>query len=103
MPDIELLRSSINKQDMNLQTNIDMTDSMLTQLYSLVASISSLLQGQSYWDNNKKISEDLFKTYFNMSINLARQIMKLDELDKTIEELKDQNRIAPPQRDAQNY
>ena len=103
MPDIELLRSSINKQDMNLQTNIDMTDSMLTQLYSLVASISSLLQGQSYWDNNKKISEDLFKTYFNMSINLARQIMKLDELDKTIEQLKDQNSIAPPQRDAQNY
>jgi hypothetical protein len=43
MPDVELLRSSINKQDYSVQTNLDVTDSMLTQLYTLVASVSSLL------------------------------------------------------------
>ena len=38
-----------------------------------------------------------------MSVNIAKSSMKLDELNTTIDGLKEKNSIAPPQRDSQNY
>ena len=56
-----------------------------------MAGMSQLLQGQKYWDNNKKISEELFQAYFGMSVSVAQNLLKFNDLETEVAEMKEQN------------
>lgn len=49
--------------------------------------MSENIQGQAYWDNNKRISNDLFQIHFNMSISIAKEVTFFDTLDQHIQDI----------------
>jgi len=81
IPSKEELLPEIVKYQGFLKDNMSMADMLLTELYSNFAAMSENIQGQAYWDNNKRISEDLFQIHFNMSISIAKEVTFFDTLD----------------------
>jgi hypothetical protein len=87
IPTKEILIPEITKYQGFLKDNMAMADMLLTELYSNFAAMSENIQGQAYWDNNKRISNDLFQIHFNMSISIAKEVTFFDTLDQHIQEI----------------
>ena len=62
--------------------------------YSQKATLNEQLQGQVFWDNNNRISDDLYDLHFNMSISLAKEVSFFDQLDTHIQEMKEKKDIG---------
>lgn len=87
IPPKETLVPEIVKYQGFLKDNMAMADMLLTELYSNFAAMSENIQGQAYWDNNKRISNDLFQIHFNMSISIAKEVTFFDTLDQHIQDI----------------
>ena len=71
----------ISSADRELIGILRETDETLAWQYSMKAATNEQLQGQAFWDNNKRISEELFQLHFNMSISIAKEVSFCDTLD----------------------
>ena len=82
------LDEAVNEQDYSLQNLITDSNERLTEMYAHASGMSTLLQGQKYWDNNKQISEDLFQIYFSMAKKLAEQLNVFELRESHLTELR---------------
>lgn len=71
-------------QDYYIQPTLKQTEEAFNKLRDHFAQITDTLRGQQLWDNNQKISRDLFQSYFQMSVAVAKEMMflqnKLEEI-----------------------
>jgi hypothetical protein len=60
----------IKKTDFLTMQAFYKVESNLAQVSGHFGSIAEALEGQVFWNHTKKISEDLFQDYFNMSMQV---------------------------------
>lgn len=58
------LMSQVAVQDYYIRPTLKQTEDSFNKLRDHFAQISDTLRGQQLWDNNQKISRDLFQSYF---------------------------------------
>lgn len=86
--------SQIQDADFNLHKELHKAEQNLAAVSSHFQAIAESLDGQVFWNNTKRISEDLFKDYFNMSMQVQSGINNLTDF---IEKLGDEERAIRKQ------
>ena len=69
--------------------NFDYTNQLLHNMAAHFQTISNIVREEELYDHSIALNQDLFQTYFNMSISIATEMNYLekkdDELDKVLE------------------
>lgn len=81
------LMNQVAVQDYYIRPTLKQTEDSFNKLRDHFAQISDTLRGQQLWDNNQKISKDLFQSYFQMSVAVAKEIMFLQNKMEDIKDL----------------
>jgi hypothetical protein len=84
------LYENVSLSNYHLLPAIENSEAYLAALSSHFMQVSEVFDQSDLYDNSVIVSNQLFQTYFNVSISVAKELIYLDEKDSEMDEILEQ-------------